>query len=405
MDWAYALSGISAAAGLNGDALVLHADPITMGELFIAAVRGEIPPAPAAALALAPAPLGSAWRTAQSSWAAAKEPAALALDGSDFYMFTSAAASLGSSSLYYNNQDKQAVAQLAASGPLPAASPRLAQVTLVQDSWDNPYGTIRKGTGSGQDVGKPTHMKATVAAVQDKALLLSIQDLTMTIEASSHNGPFSSVATNVVFPAGAGVQGVYVDGVRVANTSAGAPRQSLRLGCTVAVRSAGGIVGWRVPFVDGLAGFSPVSELAFDGPAGTDAARHVTYLYRGANVSFPASPPPSRSITLMAVGSAASDAEAAAFSSQLAALQVSNEAANASNWRVTVQPAAAAQEAGLPPLPPGFSSTLHCALYVPNFKKILARQVNGTDMHMPAPGALELVDSSGQRQSFTPANS
>lgn len=403
MDYVYALSGIAAAGGVaDADAFVLNQDPITEALLYASAVRGDFPRLPAGLLALAapPAKAGD-WRVMQASYSATPG-SARATDGCDAYVFTARAASLGVSSLYYVPQDKMVVAQLALApgGAPPAASPRLAQVTLVQDSFDAPYGMVKTADGSGHE--KPTHLKATVAAVQDRGLALVLNDLTMAIEGSARGGPFDSLAANVVLPAGAGVDAVYTEsGGRVRNVSRGAPDVPLRLGETVAVRSAGGIVAWRLAFADGLAGYAPTSALKFDGPPGTDAARAVTYLYRGPNTTFPNNPPPSRSLLVIGVGEAATDAEAVDFVGGFAALAVTNDAANASDWRAAVAPA--------PPgawprgAPPGFESSLGAAMLVPIQKKILAREVNGSAVHVPAAGALELRTSDGGSRNITTA--
>lgn len=393
MDWEAALTGISAAAGVQDmDANCLANDPITNAHLYTLWVRNELP-MPAAALSLAVPPAGSDWRVAQSSYA----PAVGAIDptnGSDWTLYQSATATLGTSSLFYCAQDRMVLAQLPTHVP---------QVSVVADRFDAPYG-VDRGGDCGHDDGKPTHMKATIAAVQDKGLALVMQDLTMALESTSGCGSYSSIAVNVVFPASAaGVDAVYTGAAatRVANTAPGAPNVSLAMGDnTVAVRAAGGIVAFRVPFADGLRGFSPRSVLKFDGPHGV--ARLAVYLYEGPAVSFPASPPPSRSVTLMAVGAASSDAEAAAFVAAFAALAVDNQPANASDWRCEVSPPAAADYSG--PLPPGFGSTLSASMWVPNYKRILSRRVNGSNVHVPAPGALEITASDGSVSSFRPAD-
>jgi hypothetical protein len=290
----------------------------------------------------------------------------------------------------------------AARGAPPAASPRLAQVTLVQDAFDAPYGRVVTRDGSGHE--KPTHLKATVAAVQDGGLALVLNDLTMAIEATAGAGNFSSLAANVLLPCGGGIDGLYVNGVRLAAAAAapGAPDVPLALGDTVAVRSRGGIVAARVPFADGLRGFRPRAALRFDGPPGTDAARLVTYLYQGPNASFPADPPPSRSLLLLAVGAAGSDAEAAGFSAALAALVVENHYANASAWRVRVSPAPP-PPAPAGPLPRGFASTLEAELCVPRTKRILLRAVNGSSLAVPRGGAIEVAWSDGRAVTVTTA--
>ena len=135
---------------------------------------------------------------------------------------------------------------------------------------------------------------------------------------------------NVLFPAGSAVEGVYVDGVPLPNAAPGAPDVPVPLGTTIAVRAAGGVVAFRVPFVDGLLGFVPSAYLKFDGPRGVPVGRLVTYLYRGPNATFPQNPPPSRSLLLLGVAPGNSDAEVAQVSSALAALLVTNLAGNAS---------------------------------------------------------------------------
>ena len=401
MDWAAALSGIAVAAGVEDmDANCLSQDPITNAHLFTLWGRGELPAAPAEVLALAKPPEGDAWRVTQSTYA----PAAGALgptNGSDFTLYQGATASLGTSSLYYCAQDRMVLAQL----PL-----RLPQVSVVADRWDAPWGDVRSGD-CGHDAGKPTHMKATIAAVQDRALALVLQDLSMALEPSSGCGAYSSVAINVIFPAAlAGIDAVYTGAgaVRVANASSGAPDVPLPIADnTVAVRAGGGIVAFRIPFVDGLAGYAPRSVLRFDGPHGL--ARLAVYLYEGAPTTFAATPPPSRSITAIAVGSANLDAEAAAFVAAFAALVLSNEPANASDWRVSLAPPQGNgggkwRPATASPLPPGFSSTLSASMFVPFRKLILSRRVNGSDVHVAAPGALEIAASDGTRRSFRAAD-
>ena len=394
MDWAAALTGIATAAGVpDMDVNCLALDPITNAHLFTLWVRNELS-IPATALSLAAPPSGPDWRVVQSSYA----PAAGAVNptnGSDWTLFQSATATLGTSSLYYCAQDRMVLAQLPTHVP---------QVSVVADRFDAPYG-LNRGGDCGHDGGKPTHMKATIAAVQDKGLALVMQDLTMALESTSNCGLYSSIAVNIVFPASAaGVDAVYMGAAatRVTNVAPGAPNISLAMGDnTVAVRAAGGIVAFRVPFADGLQGFSPRSVLKFDGPHGI--ARLAVYLYEGPAVSFPANPPPSRSVTLLAVGAASSDAEAAAFIAAFAALAVDNQPANTSDWRCAVSPPPLAAGA-LGQQPPGFGSTLSASMWVPIYKKILSRRVNGTDVHVPAPGALEIAASNGSARSFRPAD-
>ena len=383
IDWVYALFGFPGAL----DAAVLDQDPITMSELFVDAIRGDLPQPPPSLLQLAAPPLGGDWRVARASYLATSGNAR-SIDGADYTLFVSAVASLGTSSLYYGPQDKMVAAQLPLAGAPPRNSPRLAQITFVQDSFDSPYGFVKTADGSGHE--KPTHLKATVAAVQDGGLALVMNDLTMAIENTDH---ITSLAANVLFPAGSGISGLYVNGAAVANWSAGAPDISLPLGATVAVRSGGGVVAFRVPFVDGVRGYEPTAALKFDGEAGTDAARLVTYLYRGGNVSFPANPPPTRSLLLIAAGAAGSDADAAVFSAALAGLHVNNSASNASAWRVTVAPAAGAGVGVWGGV--GFGSVLEAELCVPVYKRIVSRSINGSAVPIPQGGQVQVSYSNG----------
>ena len=394
MDWWAALSGVGDAGGAPGmDALCSANDPITNAHLYTLWARGELPRPPASTLALAAPPASpGAWKVARATYAAAGGPLG-ALNGSDWALFAGPAASLGTSSLYYGAQDRMAVATLRG----PGGGARLPQVTLAADRWDSPYGSPRGGD-CGRDAGKPTHMEATVAAVQDGGLALVLSDLTPAL-ASPSCGEYSSVALNVIFPGGgAAVDGVYTGAraARVANAAPGAPPLPLPMDENiVAVRSGGGVAAFSIPFVDGLRGFAPRALLQFDGPHG--AARLTVYLYQGRNASFGAAPPPSRSIALLAVGEAGSDADVAGFVAALAALRVDNAPENASAWRVTVSPGGG----GSPPH--GFASTLAAALDVGG-RRILERAVNGSAVHVPAPGALELFASDGSSASLRPGN-
>ena len=54
-------------------------------------------------------------------------------------------------------------------------------------------------------------------------------------------------------------------------------------------------------------------------------------------MTFPANPPPSRSVLLIAVGPAENDEDAKEIITAFAALAVENDFNNTSNWRVTVR--------------------------------------------------------------------
>ena len=89
----------------------------------------------------------------------------------------------------------------------------------MQDEFDSPYGLVKTRDGSGHS--KPTHLHANVAAVQDMGVALVLNDLTMSIESTTHGGPFTSLAANVLFPSGAGIDRLYVNGFIVNNVTRG----------------------------------------------------------------------------------------------------------------------------------------------------------------------------------------
>lgn len=121
-------------------------------------------------------------------------------------------------------------------------------------------------------------------------------------------------------------------------------------------------------------------------------------------MTFPAIPPPSRSVTLMVVAEASSDGDVSAVVKALAAMAVSNVTNSSGGdvqWRVSADPPESGAVYGN--LGPGFGSALEASFSIPR-KAILNRSVNGSSMAMPAAGALELSWSNGTRAEIRPAN-
>lgn len=108
--------------------------------------------------------------------------------GKDRYNFISPGFSLGSSSFFYEHQDREICLLLDSPKNLPA-------ITMVLDPFDAPFGKVQVQQGkSGR--AKLTHLRNSMAAVQDGGVVLSLMD--MAPEANKKIG--DSVATNILFP-------------------------------------------------------------------------------------------------------------------------------------------------------------------------------------------------------------
>ena len=169
---------------------------------------------------------------------------------------------------------------------------------------------------------------------------------------------------------------------------------SVKLGCFRAyasVRSGGGVLGWRVFAVDGLKGFAPHSELAFDGPPGSDAARLVAYAYAGANATW-ASLPASARVGLFVAGAPADSDEAAlAFLDELAAVTLTQRFAGGV-WGVDAVGALRGWAGGLN-VSAGLNVTSEGAAW---------RRVGGRDFVVPPGGVLDVGWGDGTSRAITP---
>ena len=107
----------------------------------------------------------------------------------DRYNYVTRDFSAGSATGDYNPQDKYINIML-------ASSRDLADITVVPDKQDNPYGKIKSKDRSGHN--KPTHISPHATSVQDHGAMLTLLDLD-----ASREGVVESFATNIVLPSDA----------------------------------------------------------------------------------------------------------------------------------------------------------------------------------------------------------
>lgn len=264
----------------------LSASPGIASDLYAASVEGTYQPA-ASTLALAAMPT----RIVKQKWSTTA--------GTDKYTYITPDFSIGSTSAFYSNHDKQITASLASSKAMP-------QLSVVEDGWDSPWGTYQPLDAAGKP--KPYHMQNSIAAVQDRGTVLAISNLGPEFTAVP-SATYTSVGTNLIFPANA--DKIYVDGIEITDRSATIP---LSLNSVVGVREGNSVVAFRIFLADGLGGQAASFALKFDGPAGENAARVVAYHYNGAVRTFTGD---CRVGYALSVRSCTTDAQASAFLAEL----------------------------------------------------------------------------------------
>jgi hypothetical protein len=177
----------------------------------------------------------------------------------DRYNYITRDFSIGSASGEYNAQDKYVNIEL-------ASSKDLADITVVPDKQDNPYGQIKTKDRSGHN--KPTHIPPHATSVQDRGVILTLLDLD-----PSHEGEIESLATNLVLPADA--DSLQLDGQKV-DTSAPFKKEASAKS-VIAVREGHAIVVLRIFEADK----SQFVLLAEKEGLKYHAVRYTAYQYRG----------------------------------------------------------------------------------------------------------------------------
>jgi hypothetical protein len=183
----------------------------------------------------------------------------------DRYHYVTRDFSIGSASGEYNAQDKFINIEL-------ASQKDLADITIVPDKQDNPYGKIKTKDRSGHS--KPTHIPPHATSVQDRGAMLTLLDLD-----PSHEGAVESLATNIVLPSNA--DSIEMDGRRI-DTKAPFKRDASDKS-VIAVREGNAIVVLRI-FEADQAHF--VLQAEKDGLK-YNALRYTAYHYQGESKKLP----------------------------------------------------------------------------------------------------------------------
>ncbi|MBV9864847.1 MAG: hypothetical protein JO316_05825 [Abitibacteriaceae bacterium] len=175
---------------------------------------------------------------------------------------------IGSTSANYGAQDKLLTVELASPKNLPV-------ISVVPDSFDEPYGKLKTPDRSGHN--KPTHLPLSPVAVQAKGTLLALLDLDAS-KAPDFRGETGTLATNVLLPLQA--DAITVDGVAVLPQTI--TEHTAHLNSVLGLRAGKTGVAIRIFRADGCARQEPTFTLKTD-QAGVQAevTRYVVYHYRG----------------------------------------------------------------------------------------------------------------------------
>lgn len=188
----------------------------------------------------------------------------------DRYHYVAKEFATGSASGEYNPQDKFVNIEL-------ASSKDLADITVVPDKQDNPYGKVKSKDRSGHS--KPTHIPPHATSVQDHGSMLVLLDLD-----PSREGEVESLATNLVLPSNADT--ILLDGKPV--DVAAAFQKDATAKSVVAVREGNGIAVLRIFEAGAVSTEAPrfVLQAEKEGLK-YNALRYTAYHYRGAARKLP----------------------------------------------------------------------------------------------------------------------
>ncbi len=238
--------------------------------------------------------------------------------GQDRYTYLTGDFAIGSASRYYGKQDKQIAVDL-------ASGKDLAQISLVLDEFDSPYGNVKTPEGTGHM--KATHLRNAIAAVQEEGSLLALVNLGPQFSAQPTK-TYTSVASNMVFPST--VDRLYLDGTEITSRTGTIP---VGIDCVLGVREGDSVVAVRMFHVDGIGGYSPTAAIKFDGGEFA-AGRLVAYHYSGPARTF-APGTTSRTGVLVVARRCTGDAEAAAFLQSVKEAPIAMESLG-SQWTASV---------------------------------------------------------------------
>jgi hypothetical protein len=183
--------------------------------------------------------------------------------GQDRYNYITPDFAIGSASAWYGPQDLAVCAEFVSAKKLPA-------VAVVADAFDAPFGLTKIADKSGHL--KPKHLKALIAAVQEKGTILEVCDLSGDLPHTRSK----TIATNIVLPVG--VDALYLNGKKLsANRPFNLPADEK---ATVCLREGNAALAVRIFAADGCMGQPAEYAVKYDGNE-AGAGRLVAYHYRG----------------------------------------------------------------------------------------------------------------------------
>lgn len=234
------------------------------------------------------------------------------------------------------------------------ASPKkMPSICVVPDTFDAPYGRVRRADGSGHE--KPSHLPGTCLAVQEKGTLLVL----LTADATRSKDPkIASLATNLLLPARASA--ISVDGQRITPytpfTRTTTPSTVLTIhegNAAVAIRFLSGV---------GLEGYTPTNVLQADSDGlAVDVLRWTFYHYRG--TATPLKETAARVALLLVAERCKTDEEVESLTRRVATAKIEEEQ-TIDRWGIRVT------------LP---DQALAAALHLTT-RAVLTRQINGKDL-------------------------
>lgn len=268
-------------------------------------------------------------------------------DGKDRYNYITPSFALGTSSFFYEHQDRQVSLMLNSPKNLPV-------VSVVLDPFNAPYGKVRILETHGGHY-KIMHLRNEISAVQEKGAALALMNLAS--EASKKIG--GSVATNVILPLQADELSVDGNPVKWSKEAIPVSKDSV-----IGIREGRAAVAIRLFQADPAMEGHPVFYLRNDG-ARYGAGRLVAYHSRGKDGVTPVKL--LRSGVIILARECASEEEFARFFQEARSWKIEG-AMEGDIWKVTAS--------GPSPNAMGSSLTLTAALDIPG-KRTAQRLVNG----------------------------
>lgn len=267
-------------------------------------------------------------------------------EGMDRTLYLTPEFAAGSTSRFYGLQDREIGIRFGSTKKLPV-------VSVFVDPFDMPDGSLKIEGKDGHK--KPQHLRTFQATAQDRGTILALYDLAPALAGAER----TSLAVDVMLPAKA--DEVWFEGNRLDLS------QSMNLPCTsrsvVIVREGKAALAARLFLLDGVAGYTPTFALKNDTAKGA-VVRLVGYAYKGQSQNLEGKA--LHAGVVLQTEACMDDAEFAEFLKRNQSMDV-----NVSSHGETFE---------------AIFGKLDVALG--RGGKIVVRRVDGTDVHITAPGRL-----------------